>query len=322
MPLKLPSPTNSNAATALLDAGPPHSHPKHHKDQASLLTRDDLQRHGPLDPRHHQPHAMLRALRFRGMTCQHSNRRRRTSISGHPRSTTVAASPPLLNGGAPVDKLEDERTQYVHIDDDIVPHATTQHKLHVYTTQWCKRTDPLCLRRPSPPHPTSLQPYFPSSSTSAPASTAYSVPPPTYALHAAAPAPLHALLTKYPSTIAPSTVYLLATRILQVNLSFPTGSKLTGAGHPSKITYAGSVSRPNSLEPGILESSLVPETLPTTQVRSIMFNPYVQARSPCSKHRSHCFSSSKTLWQGNVNIRAFAQSGSQPLLQKRNTGPL
>ncbi|KAJ7806079.1 hypothetical protein B0H14DRAFT_3153046 [Mycena olivaceomarginata] len=33
-------------------------------------------------------------------------------------------------------------------------------------------------------------------------------------------------------------------------------------------------------------------------------------------------SSSTTPRQGNVNIRAFAQSSSQPLLQKRNTGPL
>ncbi|KAJ7920062.1 hypothetical protein B0H13DRAFT_1987585 [Mycena leptocephala] len=40
-------------------------------------------------------------------------------------SRLVEASPPLPTN----DELEDERTQYVLIDDDIVPHAATQRKL-------------------------------------------------------------------------------------------------------------------------------------------------------------------------------------------------
>ncbi|KAJ6620988.1 hypothetical protein B0H10DRAFT_1031731 [Mycena sp. CBHHK59/15] len=64
-----------------------------------------------------------------------SNRRPRASISGRPRGTTIEASPPLPNGGAPVDELEDERTQYVLTDDDIVPHSATQRKLRAYAAQ-------------------------------------------------------------------------------------------------------------------------------------------------------------------------------------------
>ncbi|KAJ7789344.1 hypothetical protein B0H14DRAFT_2397581 [Mycena olivaceomarginata] len=161
-----------------------------------------------------------------------SNRRRRASISGRPRGTTVEASPPLPN----IDELKDERTQYVLIDDDIVPHAATQRKLRAYA-QWCgvsaleptpslshfqPEHAPFVFGAPPPPHPTSLHPCFPPSSSSYPTPTTsslfssalsatapHSVLPPTYALHVATPAPPHTLV-RYPSVITPTSAYLRA----------------------------------------------------------------------------------------------------------------
>ncbi|KAJ7663424.1 hypothetical protein DFH06DRAFT_924646, partial [Mycena polygramma] len=138
-----------------------------------------------------------------------TNRRRRASVSGR-RASTVEASPTIPQA----DDLEDERTQYVLIDDDIVPDASTQHKLRAYASQWrgvsaleptppTPGHTPFVFGAPPPPHPTLLQP--------APALTpSTSVLPPTYALHAAAPAPPRTLLARYPSTITPTSAYLRA----------------------------------------------------------------------------------------------------------------
>ncbi|KAJ6563796.1 hypothetical protein B0H19DRAFT_1209765 [Mycena capillaripes] len=146
-----------------------------------------------------------------------ANRRRRASVSGR-RASTVEASPPLST----VDDLEDERTQYVLIDNDIVPDVVTQRKLRAYAAQWrgvsalepeppphAEGHTPFVFGAPPPAHPTLLHPCAPSSSSSASAS-AYAVLPPTYALHAAAPAPPRTLLARYPSTITPTGVYLRA----------------------------------------------------------------------------------------------------------------
>ncbi|KAJ7449323.1 hypothetical protein B0H11DRAFT_1743704 [Mycena galericulata] len=155
-----------------------------------------------------------------------SNQRRRASISRRPRSTTVEASLSLPN----IDELEDERTQYVLIDDDIVPHAATQRKLRAYAVQWCGGSAleptpppshfqpghvPFVFGAPPPPHPTSLYPCFPPSSSSLSSSalsvtTHHSVLPPTYALHVVTPAPPHTLLVRYPSVIMPTSAYLRA----------------------------------------------------------------------------------------------------------------
>ncbi|KAF8183600.1 hypothetical protein K438DRAFT_1140870 [Mycena galopus ATCC 62051] len=155
-----------------------------------------------------------------------SKGRRRASISVR-RGNTVERSPQLP--GPVVDDLEDERTQYVSIDDDIVPHAATQHKLRAYAAQWrgvsaLEPTPPLhtlghgyghtpfVFGAPPPAHPTSLHPCFPfAPSTSA--SNAHHAPnasflPPTYALHTLAPAPPRTLLARYPALITPSSYYL------------------------------------------------------------------------------------------------------------------
>jgi hypothetical protein len=47
----------------------------------------------------------------------------------------VEPSPLVPNNGAQLVDLEDERTQYVLIDHDIVPHAATQRKLRADAAQ-------------------------------------------------------------------------------------------------------------------------------------------------------------------------------------------
>ncbi|KAJ7839726.1 hypothetical protein B0H14DRAFT_2158058, partial [Mycena olivaceomarginata] len=147
--------------------------------------------------------------------------RRRASISNKRPTTTVPAdaSPPLPNGGnAHIDDMEDERTQYVQIEDDIIPHAATQRKLRAYAAQWrgvsaLEPTPPTHTLGHTPfvfggappaPHPTLLHPSFPS------AAATYSAVPPTYALHTALPAPPHTLLARYPALITPTSAYLRA----------------------------------------------------------------------------------------------------------------
>ncbi|KAJ7886615.1 hypothetical protein B0H14DRAFT_2498515 [Mycena olivaceomarginata] len=157
-----------------------------------------------------------------------SKSRRRASISGKWPTTTVPAdaSPPLSNGGnAHIDDMEDERTQYVQIEDDIVPHAATQRKLRAYAAQWrgvsaLEATPPTHTLghghghtpfvfggAPPAPHPTLLHPSFPSSHSAAAACSAL---PPTYALHTALPAPPHTLLARYPALITPTSAYMRA----------------------------------------------------------------------------------------------------------------
>ncbi|KAJ7857688.1 hypothetical protein B0H14DRAFT_3447810 [Mycena olivaceomarginata] len=109
----------------------------------------------------------------------------------------MGASPSLPT----VDVLEDERTQYVLIDNDIVPDVITQRKLRAYAAQWRGRA---AVRASD-----LLHPCAPSSLSSASA-FAYAALPPTYWLHAAAPAPPRTLLARYPSTITPTGVYLRA----------------------------------------------------------------------------------------------------------------
>ncbi|KAJ7934177.1 hypothetical protein B0H13DRAFT_2305900 [Mycena leptocephala] len=112
-----------------------------------------------------------------------SKRRRRASISGRCTSS-VKPSPLVPNNGAQLVHLEDERTQYVLIDHDIVSHAATQRN----------------LRGPLPsPHPTLLHPCVSSSSSShAPA-----LLPPTYTLHTALTVPPQTLLARYPPPSRP-----------------------------------------------------------------------------------------------------------------------
>ncbi|KAJ7794197.1 hypothetical protein B0H14DRAFT_3557770 [Mycena olivaceomarginata] len=143
-----------------------------------------------------------------------ANGRRRASVSGR-RAGTVEANPPLPTN----DELEDERTQYVLIDDDIVPDAATQRKSRAYAAQWRggsalepspqQRHTPFVFGAPPPPHPTLLHPCAPSPFASTSAAAAYTVLPPSYALHATAPAPSQTLLTRYPNTITPKSEYLL-----------------------------------------------------------------------------------------------------------------
>ncbi|KAJ7443102.1 hypothetical protein FB451DRAFT_1057105, partial [Mycena latifolia] len=136
--------------------------------------------------------------------------RRRGSVSGRRAGTLEAASasPPPHEAD-----LEDERSQYVLIDEDVIPHASTQHKLRAYAAQWRGVS---ALSPPSPlhhtpfvfpatptPHPTALRPV------SVPAPCA-AVLPPAYGLHAAAPAPPRALLSRFPALITPSAAYLRA----------------------------------------------------------------------------------------------------------------
>ncbi|KAJ6456652.1 hypothetical protein C8R45DRAFT_913850, partial [Mycena sanguinolenta] len=173
------------------------------------------------------------AILFYISSLHHTNghkSRRRASISNR-RSTTQEPSPQLL-----VDELyEDERTQYVQIEDDVVPHAATQRKLRAYAAHWRgvsalappsanlalgEEHTPFVFRNPPAPHPTALHPCppFASSSTSpylsslpfpsSSSSTSASARPPTYALHTLAPAPPHTLLAPYPSLITPSSQYL------------------------------------------------------------------------------------------------------------------
>ncbi|KAJ7930986.1 hypothetical protein B0H13DRAFT_2529730 [Mycena leptocephala] len=69
---------------------------------------------------------------------------------------------------------------------------------------------PFVFGAPPPAHPTLLHPCAPSSSPFASTSStaAYAVLSPSYALHAAAPALPRTLLTRYPSTITPTSEYL------------------------------------------------------------------------------------------------------------------
>ncbi|KAJ7112090.1 hypothetical protein C8R44DRAFT_250173 [Mycena epipterygia] len=64
--------------------------------------------------------------------------------------------------------------------------------------------------RHAPPHPTLLHPYAPSPFASTSAAAAYTMLLPSYAPHAAAPAPSQTLLARYPSTIMPTSEYLRA----------------------------------------------------------------------------------------------------------------
>ncbi|KAF7364481.1 hypothetical protein MSAN_01109600 [Mycena sanguinolenta] len=153
--------------------------------------------------------------------------RRRASISNR-RSTT---SPHLPVLGLNDELYEDERAQYVQIEDDIVPHAATQRKLRAYAAHWRgvsalaqpganpapgEGHTPFVFRNPPAPHPTVLHPCPPSHSfSSSPYLSSVPFPPscssalpPTYALHTLVPAPPHTLLASYPSLITPSSQYL------------------------------------------------------------------------------------------------------------------
>ncbi|KAJ7745529.1 hypothetical protein DFH07DRAFT_748821 [Mycena maculata] len=140
-----------------------------------------------------------------------SKSRRRGSV----RASTVEPSPPMGKG----DELaEDEKAQYVALEEDVVPHASTQRKLRAYAAQWrgvsaistspppapahtsssTTYHTPFVFPAPPPAHPTSLHPLpLPSP-----------ILPPSFALHAAAPAPPATFLAKYPSVITPSSAYL------------------------------------------------------------------------------------------------------------------
>ncbi|KAJ7492968.1 hypothetical protein B0H11DRAFT_1718335 [Mycena galericulata] len=176
--------------------------------------------------------------------------RRRASVSGRRASTVeMERSPPTAHGhgqqghghgqGQHIvdgdDGFEDERSQYVSIDEDVVPHASTQRRLRAYAAKWrgvsalssasaepppsgLGHTPYVFPGAPPPAHPTTLFPLFPSSSSSSaphpaqpPAqsqSQNQSVLPPTYALHAARPARPATFLAPFPSVITPSSVYL------------------------------------------------------------------------------------------------------------------
>ncbi|KAF8191825.1 hypothetical protein K438DRAFT_871120 [Mycena galopus ATCC 62051] len=97
--------------------------------------------------------------------------RHRASISVR-RGNTVERSPQLP--GPIAEDTEDQRTQYVSIEDDLVPHAATQQKLRASAAQWrgvsaLEPTPPLhtighghgytpFFGAPLPAHPTSLHP--------------------------------------------------------------------------------------------------------------------------------------------------------------------
>ncbi|KAJ7189367.1 hypothetical protein GGX14DRAFT_383301 [Mycena pura] len=143
-----------------------------------------------------------------------SKGRRRTSISaGALRASTAETSPPAPT----LDDLEDERSQYVHIEDDFIPQETTQRRLRAYATAWRGVSalgsgpppngghTPFVFGAPPAPCPTVLQPAPSVSSRHGAA-----VLPINYALHAATPAPPRALLARFPSTIIPSSAYLRA----------------------------------------------------------------------------------------------------------------
>ncbi|KAJ7714906.1 hypothetical protein B0H16DRAFT_511893 [Mycena metata] len=177
-----------------------------------------------------------------------NNRRRRASISAR-RANTVDPAPGASNATAngtnsdtAVEEqlAEDERMQYVLIEDDIVPHANTQRKLRAYAATWrgvsalspaptetaslAQGHTPFVFPAPPAAHPTLLQPIVPSSHSSAsciypfgvgaPSSSTPSVStsflPPTFALHTASPAPPRTLLARYPALITPSSAYLAA----------------------------------------------------------------------------------------------------------------
>ncbi|KAJ7245247.1 hypothetical protein C8J57DRAFT_1190950 [Mycena rebaudengoi] len=154
--------------------------------------------------------------------------RRRASVSG--RSPLATARSPLTTMTPAIpDNDEDERGQYVLIDEDVVPDLATQRKLRAYATQWRGvsalsapppdpgQHTPLVFPAPPPAHPTLLHrvsppssyPYpSPPSSSTHPHPTQPSVLPPSYALHTAAPAPPHALLAPLPALITPADAYL------------------------------------------------------------------------------------------------------------------
>ncbi|KAJ7733874.1 hypothetical protein B0H14DRAFT_3614336 [Mycena olivaceomarginata] len=121
------------------------------------------------------------------------------------RAGTVEPSPVFPNSGAELDDLEDERTQYVLIDYDIVLHAATQRKLRAYAAKWrgvSSRADSISARA----GPYALRLLRPAASTA-------SVPDVTipvlflHLTHVVAP---HTLLARCPSLITPSSTYLCA----------------------------------------------------------------------------------------------------------------
>ncbi|KAJ6543422.1 hypothetical protein DFH09DRAFT_978608, partial [Mycena vulgaris] len=153
--------------------------------------------------------------------------RRRASVSGRRGTTgTPPAAHVELVGVGTEGELEDERTQYVQIEDDIVPLASTQRKLRAYAAHWrgvsalspptpapllsygegeAPQHTPLVFGAPPAAHPTALRPLPPPSTSSS-----LGVRPPTYTLHALAPAPPRALLAPLPTLITPSSSYLKA----------------------------------------------------------------------------------------------------------------
>ncbi|KAJ7071883.1 hypothetical protein B0H15DRAFT_762865, partial [Mycena belliarum] len=150
-----------------------------------------------------------------------SSKRRRGSVSGRRAGEVLAAaavgSTSPTPGVTALDEaaLEDERTQYVLIDDDVVPHPSTQHKLRAYAAQWRgvsalapppgvppHQHTPFVFPRAPAPHPTTLRALA--------AAPARQILPPTFGLHAAAPARPRALLARFPALITPSAAYLAA----------------------------------------------------------------------------------------------------------------
>ncbi|KAJ7079903.1 hypothetical protein C8R44DRAFT_895581 [Mycena epipterygia] len=142
-----------------------------------------------------------------------NGRKRRGSMSVR-RGGTLEPPEPVI--APPTDDLADERAQYVQIDDDIVPHASTQRKLRAYAAHWRGVSalspppppspdlhTPLVFGAPPPAYPTVLYP-LPATATPAP------VRPPTYSLHTTTPAPPRALLARFPALITPSAAYLSA----------------------------------------------------------------------------------------------------------------
>ncbi|KAF7322266.1 hypothetical protein HMN09_00004000 [Mycena chlorophos] len=143
-----------------------------------------------------------------------SSRRRAGIIAGTGRSQNAAVPTPSLPG---YDPLDDERYQYVQIDEDVVQHQEAQHRLKAYAATWrgvsALNTTPSTVPQqpsghkpflfgtPPTPSPTILHAVPPIRRGSA-------VTPPNYALHTAAPALPKALLAKYPSTITTAESYL------------------------------------------------------------------------------------------------------------------
>ncbi|KAJ6547302.1 hypothetical protein B0H19DRAFT_1379596 [Mycena capillaripes] len=116
-------------------------------------------------------------------------------------------------GGKPTPKdLEDERVQYVIIETaQAACNAAQWHGVSALEPQPPLHMHPLCLRCAPPACNRTLLPPSALSSSSSALASAYAVLPPTYALHAVAPALVLALLMRYLSTISPmSGVYLRA----------------------------------------------------------------------------------------------------------------